>query len=648
MVTTRKGQNRQAGGRSGVVINKIDDSNVGLDGWFDSARSPEADPKNNAAASSKEERRVDDDGSSGMKGSRKKTVKTPKQRLDMTLRGAAQDDDTEEEIDSTSAKKYASKLRRKGGAEFTSPSELSKVSTAAFTPRDEDDSETENGLMTQENNEENDYIARQSAHSEHLDVASPEVDFPADEDDGDDLGPPVLPQEFSNDEEPTPGKPSGTEGDDEKIDSGSAGNNDIFDDHDDGDEGPGFNMVHDPETPLTVREDRAKKEMEKIREERKKLKKKNGFESDDNNDDDDDDDEESKSILVKKNKKQRKKKNRSVVFSPQGRPIANRDYETVPIGALVEGSPDEDGPRRSMRAKVQPLQYWRGEKMQFGAHNEHGYIGKAFGDMPVVTGIQKALPTPYKKRKQPKNKPGTNKGSRKHDSSDIRGSAAEEEFNSKKLRRKYKFHDGEEAYLWDDITDDTADQSKLLRPASSAVFGFSICCCFYSVLLIELFPSILFFFAFAFSEVVAYAQSMEGSNLPISKKRKKTESRITGKAAQAFNISSDDNDDYVGYIMGNLLLPPKGIKDSESVGPCSQTFTVCHSQPKAVEVAFGDPDQPDGELDTETAQRFLLGPGDMFRVPPGNSYRLENHSDVSECLLTWTIIRPRSAPTAPS
>jgi len=542
-----------------------------------------------------------------MKTSRKKTVKTPKQHLDMTLRGAAQDNDTEEEIDSTSAKKYASKLRRKGGAEFTSPSELSKVSTAAFTPRDDDDSETENGLMTQENNEENDYIARQSAHSEHLDVASPEVDFPADEDDGDDLGPPVLPQESSNDEEPTQGKPSGTEDDDEKIDSGSAGNNDIFDDHDDGDEGPGFNMVHDPETPLTVREDRAKKEMEKIREERKKLNKKNGFESDDNNDDDDDDEEESKSILVKKNKKQRKKKNRSVVFSPQGRPIANRDYETVPIGALVEGSPDEDGPRRSMRAKVQPLQYWRGEKMQFGAHNEHGYIGKAFGDMPVVTGIQKALPTPYKKRKQPKNKPGANKGSRKHDSSDTRGSAAEEEFNSKKLRRKYKFHDGEEAYLWDDITDDTADQ-----------------------------------------KVVAYAQSMEGSNLPISKKRKKTESRITGKAAQAFNISSDDNDDYVGYIMGNLLLPPKGIKDSESVGPCSQTFTVCHSQPKAVEIAFGDPDQPDGELDTETAQRFLLGPGDMFRVPPGNSYRLENHSDVSECLLTWTIIRPRSAPTAPS
>ena len=151
-----------------------------------------------------------------------------------------------------------------------------------------------------------------------------------------------------------------------------------------------------------------------------------------------------------------------------------------------------------------------------------------------------------------------------------------------------------------------------------------------------------------FTEVVAYASHMEGSNLPISKKRKKTEGRVTGKAAQAFNVSCDDSEDYVGYIMGNLILPPKGIKDSESVGPCAQTFTVCLSQPKALEVAFGDPDQPDGELDAETAQRFLLGPGDMFRVPPGNSYRLENHSETTECLLTWTIIRPTSGPTGSS
>ncbi|OEU22186.1 hypothetical protein FRACYDRAFT_232340 [Fragilariopsis cylindrus CCMP1102] len=96
---------------------------------------------------------------------------------------------------------------------------------------------------------------------------------------------------------------------------------------------------------------------------------------------------------------------------------------------------------------------------------------------------------------------------------------------------------------------------------------------------------------------------MEGNNLPISKKRRKAEGKVTGKAAQAFNIPSDDNDDYVGYIMGNLVLPPKGIKDSESVGPCAQTFTVCHCQSKAVEVAYGDPDGPDGELDPSRRYR---------------------------------------------
>jgi len=648
MVTTRKIEHLKAGGRSGVVINKIDDSNVDLDGWFDSAQSPEVESKQNVASSSKEENWDDDDGSLRMKVSRKKTVKTPKHQLNMTLSGAAKEDDREDERDSTSVKKYVSKLRRKDRAQFTSPSDLSRVSTAPFSPHSEernegedmgniqtdaksndaDDSETENALMTQENNKETDlngeqgFIAHQSTDSANLKVASPEVDFPADEDDGDDLGPPVLPQDFSNDEEPTQGQPSETKkandnnigglySEDEKIDSGSVGNNNVYDDDDGEDEGPGFHMVHDPETPLTVREDRVKKEIEKIRQERKNQNKKNGLESesDDNNDDDDDDDddEDSKSIPVKRSEKHRKKKNRTVIFSPKGIPIANRDYETVPVGALVEGSSDESGPRRSRRAKVQPLQFWRGEKMQFGAHNEHGYIGKAFGDMPVVTGIQKALPTPYKKRKQTKKKPDQNKSSRKNYSSDTRGSVAEEEFNSKKLRRKYKFHDGEEAYLWDDITEDTADQ-----------------------------------------KVVAYASNMEGSGLPISKKRKKAEGKVTGKAAQAFNISSDGNDDYVGYIVGNLLLPPKGIKDSESVGPCAQTFTVCRSQPKALEIAFGDPDQPDGELDAETSQRFLLGPSDMFRVPPGNSYRLENHSEDTECLLTWTIIRPRSVPTVPS
>jgi len=36
----------------------------------------------------------------------------------------------------------------------------------------------------------------------------------------------------------------------------------------------------------------------------------------------------------------------------------------------------------------------------------------------------------------------------------------------------------------------------------------------------------------------------------------------------------------------------------------------------------------------------FLNEGDMFRVPPGNCYHLENHSEETECVLAWTIIRP--------
>jgi centromere protein C len=144
-----------------------------------------------------------------------------------------------------------------------------------------------------------------------------------------------------------------------------------------------------------------------------------------------------------------------------------------------------------------------------------------------------------------------------------------------------------------------------------------------------------------FSEVVSYAENMVATQLPLPASRKKSEGRVVGKASQAFNVPTDDDDMYVGYIMGSLVLPPSGIKDAESSGSCSLSFTLCHAQPKSVEVAFGDPNEGEGELNLKTAQRFLLGPGDMFRVLPGNCYRLQNHSKTTECLVSWTIIRPR-------
>lgn len=140
---------------------------------------------------------------------------------------------------------------------------------------------------------------------------------------------------------------------------------------------------------------------------------------------------------------------------------------------------------------------------------------------------------------------------------------------------------------------------------------------------------------------------MKATDLPLAENRKKSEGKVVGKAAQAFNVPTDEDDNYVGYIMGSLQLPPTGIKDPESAGSCSLSFTVCQAQPKSVELAFGDPTAHEGAVDPKKAQRFLLSAGDMFRVLPGNSYRLVNHSKTTDALLSWTIIRPRrNAPDA--
>lgn len=145
-------------------------------------------------------------------------------------------------------------------------------------------------------------------------------------------------------------------------------------------------------------------------------------------------------------------------------------------------------------------------------------------------------------------------------------------------------------------------------------------------------------------EVVSYQEDLRPRTLPQTHPRRPDESELLGSAAQAFNVSNADSDHYPGYLMGNLVLPPRAIKDPEAVGNCAQTFTVVRSQPKALEVSYGHPDVDEGIVDPAHAQSFFLGAGDMFRVPPGNCYRLENHSRVDDCLLTWTILRTLQEP----
>ena len=110
-----------------------------------------------------------------------------------------------------------------------------------------------------------------------------------------------------------------------------------------------------------------------------------------------------------------------------------------------------------------------------------------------------------------------------------------------------------------------------------------------------------------------------------------------GSAAQSFNVPEIPRQ-MSGWISGFVELPPQAIKDAEGVGECAQVFFISECQDGALELGIADPKEP--EWQDETAQRQLLNKGDSFFVPPGNIYRLENHSLSTACTIFWTIVKP--------
>lgn len=133
---------------------------------------------------------------------------------------------------------------------------------------------------------------------------------------------------------------------------------------------------------------------------------------------------------------------------------------------------------------------------------------------------------------------------------------------------------------------------------------------------------------------MAYQESVEYKELPTSVSR--TRGRLVTQGGFSVEYVPTADSENVRYIMGHLKLPPGGIKDREFSRSCTHTMTIVSAQHGAMEVAIADSEDDFAEA----AVRFLLSPGDLFRVPPGNFYRLENHSKTTECLLTWTMIYP--------
>jgi hypothetical protein len=252
-------------------------------------------------------------------------------------------------------------------------------------------------------------------------------------------------------------------------------------------------------------------------------------------------------------------------------------------GMNYDDSEDEDDGRRSRRAtKGKRFQYWKNERPVY--------------DKGVIVGLLTAEPTP----KKPKiGKSILAKRNGKSSSSSSRSkvhNGGDEEVLPVKLPTDREYETDETLSVWDDPNG-----------------------------------------AITSDKILSYNVNLPPpAPLPISGTRPKGRNGV-GAAQQFFNIPSI-TDTMSGCLAGSLHLPARAIKDAEGVGDCVQMFSVAECQDGALEVGFSDP--KDDEWNDETAQRRILSVGDSFYVPPGNIYRLENHSQTVNCVLYWFIVKP--------
>eukprot|EP00429_Kryptoperidinium_foliaceum_P006813 CAMPEP_0176023374 /NCGR_PEP_ID=MMETSP0120_2-20121206/11402_1 /TAXON_ID=160619 /ORGANISM="Kryptoperidinium foliaceum, Strain CCMP 1326" /LENGTH=602 /DNA_ID=CAMNT_0017356537 /DNA_START=84 /DNA_END=1892 /DNA_ORIENTATION=+ len=569
------------GKRSKVEIDDSAGKDKSINGFFESAISPEEKKDDNEGR----ERALmpsNNDLSpplSPERGMEKQPARAPQENVRLSLLGQKHDSfETGVEEDRHVGAPRISK--------WTSPSDLSRVSTLPPTPGA--------GLQKQAEIAEDVELLRHAGAEDELHenpmVEEPE-DFPQpdDDDDGDDLAPPIM----DDDDDESRAEEQGTEEHlqaEKKLSDTESENND-----EDGEkEAAGIELApEDDENEMVEEEEEEEEEQPKKRRGRKK-KARVSFDSEEQT----------------PARKPRKKRAKRGPFSPKGIPAGNHGFYKIPI---VEASPDDAGGlRRSKRMRTKPLEFWRNEYVEYQPASP-SFVEEC-GDIPVPANLVYAEETPYRKRKESKKPKATTKskkakakaGKRKKydDIYDDDDDDDDETFDATELKKEYKntLKDGELANIWDAGLADIDEQRIIARSARlKAVANFLV---------------------------------------PIDDMPPE-EARQVGKAAQAFNTQGDASGERTGFIMGNLTLPPGGKKQAESVGPCVQTFTVFSGQKQSLELVFAHPDCDEAVIDDRTAQRYLLGPGDLFYIPPGNTYRLQNHSEKTPCKLTWTIIRPR-------
>jgi centromere protein C len=141
------------------------------------------------------------------------------------------------------------------------------------------------------------------------------------------------------------------------------------------------------------------------------------------------------------------------------------------------------------------------------------------------------------------------------------------------------------------------------------------------------------------TEIVAFRDQVEYQDMP---KYMDGPDANPVQGASTMEYLPPTNSKFPRYFMGNLKLPVNSMIKTQLAGDIIQAFTVVQGQMGAFEFALGMQDQP---FFDRMATRYLLSPGDTFRIPPGNYFRFQNHSTTRECHLTWILIHPYSEET---
>ena len=220
----------------------------------------------------------------------------------------------------------------------------------------------------------------------------------------------------------------------------------------------------DPETPEAVREQRRRKakRAEKLAAVKSKKRKGNGkVKAGESSDNSDDDTEVTPAVKQPARKKKKLTVNPyATTFESKGQPLP-QTFTEIPISNLVQTPPADQNLRRSKRARTKPLEYWRGEKYEWGANDfdqDDDYAFEGVTNMPVPVKVVQADPTPYKKRKVSSSVPKKKKGGKKSD--EVSDVAAQDTFDASRL--PYPINEGKVAQIWDERYNDTRGLSKFL------------------------------------------------------------------------------------------------------------------------------------------------------------------------------------------